>query len=69
MKKFLVLYILLLCISVDLFDGLPIQNAAVLAKMEKVTGSPTNEKGLYLFKVNAQDSILVSYSHPSYETL
>lgn len=64
MKRSFVLYILLLCIFIDLFaqrtivitgmvvksDGLPIQNVAVLAKMEKVTGSPTNEKGLYFLR-------------------
>lgn len=50
-------------------EGLPIQNVAVLAKMDRIIGSPTNEKGMYFFKVNAKDSILVSYSHSAYETI
>ncbi len=83
MKKASFCFVLLLSVTCGLFaqratvitgqvvnaDGQPIKNVAVLAKMERITGSPTNEKGLYFFKVNAEDSILVSYSHPQYETL
>ena len=50
-------------------EGRPIQNVAVLAQMDRIIGSPTNDNGWYFFKVNATDSILISYSHPSYETV